>query len=117
MRRSIHGWPLIYCRRVSFLWAARQERLSVPGIGNTSYGGRQLSVCRTTWNIAPMKADLPASPVEYSRRRPDLGGDTALALRQHQRGVGGLDYLPYERRPSRHDADAVRRSDVDELPR
>ncbi len=107
------GVPLIYLPWVSFpLGSERKSGFLFPGIGNTSYGGLQLSV-PYYWNIAP-NADFTFQPVEYSRSGPDLGGDLRF-LTQHQRGEVDWNYLPYDG-AFHASRSRVRLSDVAELP-
>ena len=107
------GVPLIYLPWVSFpLCSERKSGFLFPGIGNTSYGGLQLSV-PYYWNIAP-NADFTFQPVEYSRSGPDLGGDLRF-LTQHQRGEVDWNYLPYDG-AFHASRSRVRLSDVAELP-
>jgi LPS-assembly protein len=107
------GVPLIYLPWVSFpLGSERKSGFLFPGIGNTSYGGLQLSV-PYYWNIAP-NADLTFQPVEYSRSGPDLGGDLRF-LTQHQRAEVDWNYLPYDG-AFHASRSRVRLSDVAELP-
>jgi LPS-assembly protein len=107
------GVPLIYLPWVSFpLGSERKSGFLFPGIGNTSYGGLQLSV-PYYWNIAP-NADFTFQPVEYSRSGPDLGGDLRF-LTQHQRGELDWNYLPYDG-AFHASRSRVRVSDVAELP-
>jgi LPS-assembly protein len=106
------GVPLIYLPWVSFpLGSERKSGFLFPGIGNTSYGGLQLSV-PYYWNIAP-NADFTFQPVEYARSGPDLGGDLRF-LTQHQRAEVDWNYLPYD--GAFHGSRSrVRLSDVAEL--
>ncbi|HUE48758.1 MAG TPA: LPS-assembly protein LptD [Steroidobacteraceae bacterium] len=107
------GVPLIYLPWVSFpLGSERKSGFLFPGIGNTSYGGLQLSV-PYYWNIAP-NADFTFQPVEYSRSGADLGGDLRF-LTQHQRGELDWNYLPYDG-AFHASRSRVRLSDVAELP-
>jgi len=107
------GVPLIYLPWVSFpLGSERKSGFLFPGIGNTSYGGLQLSV-PYYWNIAP-NADFTFQPVEYSRSGPDLGGDLRF-LTLHQRGEVDWNYLPYDG-AFHASRSRVRLSDVAELP-
>jgi len=65
------GVPLIYLPWVSFppLGSERKSGFLFPGIGNTSYGGLQLSVTYY-WNIAPNgRLHLPARRVQPQRTR------------------------------------------------
>ena len=107
------GVPLIYLPWVSFpLGSERKSGFLFPGIGNTSYGGLQLSV-PYYWNIAP-NADFTFQPIEYSRSGPDLGGDLRF-LTPHQRGEVDWNYLPND--GAFHGSRSrVRLSDVAELP-
>ena len=107
------GVPLIYLPWVSFpLSSERKSGFLFPGIGNTSYGGLQLSV-PSYWNIAP-NADFTFQPVEYSRSGADLGGDLRF-LTQQQRGEVDWNYLPYDG-AFHASRSRVRLADVAELP-
>jgi LPS-assembly protein len=88
------GVPLVYLPWVSFpLGSERKSGFLFPGIGNTSYGGVQLSV-PYYWNIAP-NADFTFQPIEYTRAGPDLGGDLRF-LSERQHGELDWNYLPYD---------------------
>jgi LPS-assembly protein len=107
------GVPLIYLPWVSFpLGNERKSGFLFPGIGNTSYGGLQLSV-PYYWNIAP-NADFTFQPIVYTRAGADLGGDLRF-LSADQHGELDWNYLPYDS-VFHGSRSRVRLNDVFELP-
>jgi LPS-assembly protein len=107
------GVPFIYLPWVSFpLSSDRKSGFLFPTIGNTSYGGLQLSV-PYYFNIAP-NVDFTFEPTEYSHAGPDLAGDLRF-LTQDQHGELDWNYLPDDR-VFGGSRDRVRFNDVAELP-
>jgi LPS-assembly protein len=107
------GVPLLYLPWVSFpLSSERKSGFLFPTIGNTSYGGVQLSL-PYYFNILP-NLDFTFEPTEYSKSGPDAGGDLRW-LTAGQHGELDWNYLLYDRAfgASRN---RVRLNDVADLP-
>ena len=105
--------PVLYLPWVSFpLSSDRKSGFLFPTIGNTSYGGVQLSV-PYYFNIAP-NLDFTFEPTLFSRSGPDLGGDLRF-LTENQHGELDWNYLPYDRQFG-GSRDRVRFNDVVDLP-
>jgi LPS-assembly protein len=105
--------PVLYLPWVSFpLSSDRKSGFLFPTIGNTSYGGVQLSV-PYYFNIAP-NLDFTFEPTLFSRSGPDLGGDLRF-LTENQHGELDWNYLPYDRQ-FEGSRDRVRFNDVVDLP-
>lgn len=107
------GVPVLYLPWVSFpLSSERKSGFLFPTIGNTSYGGVQLSV-PYYFNIAP-NLDFTFEPTLFSRSGPDLGGDLRF-LTDSQHGELDWNYLPYDRQFG-GSRDRIRFNDVADLP-
>jgi LPS-assembly protein len=89
------GVPFVYLPWVSFpLSSERKSGFLFPTIGNTSYGGWQLSL-PYYFNILP-NLDFTFEPTEYLRSGPDAGGDLRW-LTGAEHGELDWNYLPYDR--------------------
>ena len=105
--------PVLYLPWVSFpLSSDRKSGFLFPTIGNTSYGGVQLSV-PYYFNIAP-NLDFTFEPTIFSRSGADLGGDLRF-LTESQHGELDWNYLPYDGQFG-GSRDRVRFNDVVDLP-
>jgi LPS-assembly protein len=107
------GVPILYLPWLSFpLSNERKSGFLFPSIGNSSLSGAQIEV-PYYWNIAP-NADLTFSPIYYSRRGIDLGGDARL-LTPIEQGELEWHYIPYDNLAGR-DRSLVTLEDVMSLP-
>jgi LPS-assembly protein len=107
------GVPLMYLPWVSFpLSSERKSGFLFPTIGNTSYGGLQLSL-PYYWNIAP-NFDFTFEPTEYTHSGLDLGGELRF-LTESQHGEVDWNYLPHDKTFG-GSRDRVRLDDVADLP-
>jgi LPS-assembly protein len=89
------GVPLMYLPWVSFpLSSERKSGFLFPTIGNTSYGGTELSL-PYYFNILP-NLDFTFEPTEYLKAGPDAGGDLRW-LTAGDHGELDWNYLPYDR--------------------
>jgi len=107
------GVPLLYLPWLSFpLSSDRKSGFLFPTIGNTSYGGLQLST-PYYFNIAP-NVDFTFEPTAYTRSGADLGGELRF-LTASQHGELDWNYLPHDRLFG-GSRDRVRFNDVADLP-
>ena len=94
-RIDFMGVPILYVPWVSFpLSSDRKSGFLYPTIGNTSYGGVQLSL-PYYFNILP-NYDFTFEPTEYTKAGVDLGGEMRL-LTANQHGELDWNYLPHDR--------------------
>jgi len=112
-RIDFKGVPILYLPWLSFpLSDQRKSGFLFPSIGNSSLSGAEIEV-PYYWNIAP-NADLTFSPIYYSRRGIDLGGDARL-LTPIEQGELDWHYIPYDELAGR-DRSLVTLEDVMSLP-
>jgi len=92
---DFEGVPILYLPWFSFpIGDQRKSGFLFPSVGNSSISGFELQV-PYYWNIAP-NADLTFSPMVYTKRGIDLGGE-ARFLTADQNGDLTWHFLPDDR--------------------
>jgi len=101
---EFQGVPILYAPWFSFpISDQRKSGFLFPNVGGSSRSGAELEV-PYYWNIRP-NLDFTASPVYYSKRGIDLGGELRYLTRR-QRGAFEFNYLPHDDAYASEQADA-----------